>query len=149
VQVVAGLQERNEQLALKSAQLSEADYESIRSEFETRLAAAERKVYALTKERDALRKGAEKLADYGALIKEKDDIIKQVCVEQGGTTEGARKDPGGNPVMLRGWRQPAQPEHAIPLPPAAAYLWYTFQSTAARLSALWRCCGADLPALPA
>lgn len=35
-------------------------------------------VYALTKERDALRKGAEKLADYSALIKEKDDIIKQV-----------------------------------------------------------------------
>lgn len=35
-------------------------------------------VYAVSKERDALRKGAEKLADYGALIKEKDDIIKQV-----------------------------------------------------------------------
>lgn len=43
-QVVAGLQERNEELALKSAKLSEADYESIRAEFEQRLAAAERKV---------------------------------------------------------------------------------------------------------
>jgi hypothetical protein len=37
-------------------------------------------VYALTKERDALRKGSEKIADYSALIKEKDGIIKQVCV---------------------------------------------------------------------
>ncbi|KAG2489635.1 hypothetical protein HYH03_011914 [Edaphochlamys debaryana] len=80
-QVVSGLQSRNEQLALKSAQLSEADFETVRGEFEQRLAAAERKVYALTKERDALRKGAEKLADYSALIKEKDDIIKQVMDE--------------------------------------------------------------------
>jgi hypothetical protein len=36
-------------------------------------------VYALTKERDALKRGTEKLADYGALLKEKDEIIKQVC----------------------------------------------------------------------
>ncbi|GLI69265.1 hypothetical protein VaNZ11_013798, partial [Volvox africanus] len=80
-QVVAGLQTRNEELALRTAGLSEADFEAVRSEFEQRLAAAERKVYALTKERDALRKGAEKLADYGALVKEKDDIIKQVMDE--------------------------------------------------------------------
>ncbi|GIL86742.1 hypothetical protein Vretifemale_14987, partial [Volvox reticuliferus] len=80
-QVVAGLQTRNEELALRSAGLSEADFEAVRTEFEQRLAAAERKVYALTKERDALRKGAEKLADYGALVKEKDDIIKQVMDE--------------------------------------------------------------------
>jgi predicted ATP-dependent protease len=32
----------------------------------------------LTKERDALKRGTEKLADYGALLKEKDEIIKQV-----------------------------------------------------------------------
>lgn len=38
-------------------------------------------MYALTKERDALKKGSEKLADYGALIKEKDGIIKQVMEE--------------------------------------------------------------------
>ena len=43
-QVVAGLQTRNEELAMKSANLSEADFESVRSEFESRLAAAERKV---------------------------------------------------------------------------------------------------------
>lgn len=35
-------------------------------------------VYALTKERDALKRGNEKLSDYNALLKEKDDIIKQV-----------------------------------------------------------------------
>ncbi|EFJ48636.1 hypothetical protein VOLCADRAFT_90809 [Volvox carteri f. nagariensis] len=80
-QVVSGLQTRNEELALRSAGLSEADFEAVRTEFEQRLAAAERKVYALTKERDALRKGSEKLADYGALVKEKDDIIKQVMDE--------------------------------------------------------------------
>lgn len=38
-------------------------------------------VYALTKERDALKRGTEKLADYGALLKEKDEIIKQVGPE--------------------------------------------------------------------
>lgn len=37
-------------------------------------------MYALTKERDALRKGSEKIADYSALIKEKDGIIKQVRI---------------------------------------------------------------------
>lgn len=35
-------------------------------------------VYALTKERDALKRGNEKLGDYGNLIREKDEIIKQV-----------------------------------------------------------------------
>ncbi|KXZ57009.1 hypothetical protein GPECTOR_1g911 [Gonium pectorale] len=86
--VVTGLTSRNEQLAMQASKLSEADFEAARTEFETarsefesRLAAAERKVYALTKERDALRKGSEKLSEYGALIKEKDDIIKQVMDE--------------------------------------------------------------------
>ncbi len=37
-----------------------------------------RQVYALSKERDALKRGTEKLADYGALLKEKDGIIRQV-----------------------------------------------------------------------
>lgn len=37
-------------------------------------------VYALTKERDALKRGNEKLADYSSLLKEKDGIIKQVCL---------------------------------------------------------------------
>lgn len=38
-------------------------------------------MYALTKERDALKKGSEKLSEYSALIKEKDAIIKQVMEE--------------------------------------------------------------------
>ncbi|KAG1674585.1 hypothetical protein FOA52_001834 [Chlamydomonas sp. UWO 241] len=79
--LVASLTERNEELALRSSKISEQDFEEVRSEFETRLGAAERKVYALTKERDALRKGSEKLADYSATIKERDGVIKQVMAE--------------------------------------------------------------------
>ncbi len=50
----------------------------MRVEFESRLGAAERKVYALTKERDALRRGADKLNSVNDLVKEKDAIIQQV-----------------------------------------------------------------------
>lgn len=50
----------------------------MRAEFESRLGAAERKVYALTKERDALRRGADKLNSVNDLVKEKDAIIQQV-----------------------------------------------------------------------
>lgn len=35
-------------------------------------------VYALSKERDALKRGNEMLGDYGNQLREKDDIIKQV-----------------------------------------------------------------------
>ena len=49
----------------------------MRAEFEARLGAADRKVYALTKERDALRRGADKLVSANDLIKEKDAIIQQ------------------------------------------------------------------------
>ena len=44
VQVVAQMQEKNEELALKSARISEQDLEEMRTEFETRLGTAERKV---------------------------------------------------------------------------------------------------------
>jgi len=44
IQVVAQLQVKNEELALRTARISEQDFEEIRSEFEQRLAAAERKV---------------------------------------------------------------------------------------------------------
>ena len=36
-------------------------------------------VYALTKERDALRRGSDKLNSINELLKEKDNIIAQVC----------------------------------------------------------------------
>ncbi len=51
--------------------------EAVRAEFEARLGAADRKVYALTKERDALRRGADKLNSANDLVKEKDAIIQQ------------------------------------------------------------------------
>ena len=72
------VQARNEELARKSAAISEEDLEAMRGEFEARLGAAERKVYALTKERDALRRGADKLNSANDLVKEKDAIIQQV-----------------------------------------------------------------------
>ena len=86
-QVTAGLsgselcrtarQARNEELARKAAAVSEEDMDAVRAECEARLGAAERKVYALTKERDALRRGAERLTGVSDLVREKDDIIKQ------------------------------------------------------------------------
>lgn len=57
--------------------VSEVDLDAARAEFEARLAASERKVYALSKERDALRRGNEKLATVTDLLKEKDAIISQ------------------------------------------------------------------------
>ena len=51
--------------------------EAVRAEFEARLAAADRKVYALSTERDALRRGNEKLGTVTDLLKEKDAIISQ------------------------------------------------------------------------
>ena len=70
-------QRKNEELAQRASAVSEADLETARQEFETRLAAADRKVYALSKERDALRRGNEKLGAVQDLLKEKDDMITQ------------------------------------------------------------------------
>lgn len=72
------MQARNEELARRTAAISEQDFESMRSEFQARLETAERKVYALTKERDALRRGTDKLSSANDLLKEKDSIIQQV-----------------------------------------------------------------------
>ena len=74
------MQARNEELARKSAAVSEQDLEAMRAEFHARMEAAERKVYALTKEREALRRGTDKLSSANDLLKEKDAIIQQVGV---------------------------------------------------------------------
>ena len=71
-------QERNEELARKSAKASEEDIKTLTDEFEARIGASERKVYALTKERDMLKRGQEKLTSATDLVKEKDNIIAQV-----------------------------------------------------------------------
>ena len=53
-------------------------------------------VYALSKERDALRRGADKLSSTSELLKEKDDIIKQVFQSLlQGQAEGGRGGGGG------------------------------------------------------
>ncbi len=71
-------QGRNEELARKAAKTSEEDIKTLTDEYEARLGAAERKVYALTKERDMLKRGQEKLTSATDLVKEKDSIIAQV-----------------------------------------------------------------------
>jgi len=55
---------------------------------------ARAQVYALTKERDALRRGAERLTGVGDLVREKDEIIKQARAAP------ARAAPGGAPPRL-------------------------------------------------
>ena len=72
------LQARNEELARKASKTSEEDVKLLTDEFEARVGAAERKVYALSKERDMLRRNAEKLNSATDLVKEKDNIIAQV-----------------------------------------------------------------------
>ncbi|XP_052181341.1 golgin candidate 5 isoform X1 [Diospyros lotus] len=60
---------------------SESEIESLREEYHQRVAALERKVYALTRERDTLRREQSKKSDAAALLKEKDEIINQVMAE--------------------------------------------------------------------
>ncbi|XP_021652730.2 golgin candidate 5 isoform X2 [Hevea brasiliensis] len=60
---------------------NDAEIESLREEYHQRVATLERKVYALTKERDALRREQNKKSDAAALLKEKDEIITQVMAE--------------------------------------------------------------------
>lgn len=60
---------------------NEAEMESLREECHQRVSTLERKVYALTRERDTLRREQNKRSDATALLKEKDDIISQVMAE--------------------------------------------------------------------
>ncbi|EYU21470.1 hypothetical protein MIMGU_mgv1a000723mg [Erythranthe guttata] len=60
---------------------NEAEIESLREEYHQRVAAIERKVYTLTKERDTLRREQNKRTDAAALLKDKDEIITQVMAE--------------------------------------------------------------------
>eukprot|EP00267_Zea_mays_P045627 XP_020397941.1 golgin candidate 5 isoform X3 [Zea mays] len=82
---IARLINENEQLKstiddLKSKS-SEAEMDSLKDEYHQRVATLERKVYALTKERDTLRREQNKKSDAAALLKEKDEIINQVMAE--------------------------------------------------------------------
>ncbi len=52
---------------------------------------AHAQVYALTKERDALRRGAERLTGVGDLVREKDEIIKQARPAPARTAPAARR----------------------------------------------------------
>ncbi|RLN27580.1 golgin candidate 5 [Panicum miliaceum] len=79
---IARLMNENEQLKstiddLKSKS-SEAELDALKDEYHQRVATLERKVYALTKERDTLRREQNKKSDAAALLKEKDEIINQI-----------------------------------------------------------------------
>ncbi|CAI5989200.1 unnamed protein product [Closterium sp. NIES-64] len=65
----------------KAKKNNDAELEALREEYQHRLGAAERKVYALTKERDMLRREQSRKADTSTLLKEKDEIIRQVMAE--------------------------------------------------------------------
>ncbi|KAJ6823139.1 putative golgin candidate 5 isoform X1 [Iris pallida] len=60
---------------------TDAEIDALRDEYHQRVAALERKVYALTRERDTLRREHNKKSDAAALLKEKDEIICQVMAE--------------------------------------------------------------------
>ncbi|XP_022947604.1 golgin candidate 5-like isoform X2 [Cucurbita moschata] len=60
---------------------SDVEIESLREEYHQRVSTLERKVYALTKERDTLRREQNKKSDAASLLKEKDEIINQVMAE--------------------------------------------------------------------
>ncbi|KAA3489285.1 golgin candidate 5-like [Gossypium australe] len=82
---IAKLMNENEQLKAVIEDLktksNEAEMESLQEEYHQKVSTLERKVYALTKERDTLRREQNKKSDAAALLKEKDEIIKQVMAE--------------------------------------------------------------------
>ncbi|XP_022714995.1 golgin candidate 5-like isoform X1 [Durio zibethinus] len=82
---IAKLMNENEQLKAVIQDLkrksNEAEIESLREGYHQRVSTLERKVYALTKERDTLRREQNKKSDAAALLKEKDEIINQVMAE--------------------------------------------------------------------
>nr|KJB68686.1 hypothetical protein B456_011G0741002 [Gossypium raimondii] len=82
---ISKLMNENEQLKAVIEDLkkksNEAEMESLREEYHQRVSTLERKVYALTKERDTLRREQNKKSDAAALLKEKDEIINQVMAE--------------------------------------------------------------------
>lgn len=82
---IAKMMNENEQLKVVIEDLkrksNDAEIESLREEYHQRVSSLERKVYALTKERDTLRREQSKKSDAAALLKEKDEIINQVMAE--------------------------------------------------------------------
>ncbi|KAM0880958.1 hypothetical protein ACQ4PT_033237 [Festuca glaucescens] len=82
---IARLMNENEQLKSTIDELKgksvEAEMDALKDEYHQRVATLERKVYALTKERDTLRREQNKKSDAAALLKEKDEIITQVMAE--------------------------------------------------------------------
>ncbi|XP_008789324.2 golgin candidate 5 isoform X2 [Phoenix dactylifera] len=82
---IARLMNENEQLKSTIDDLkrksTEAEIDALREEYHQRVASLERKVYALTRERDTLRREHSRKSDAAALLKEKDEIINQVMAE--------------------------------------------------------------------
>ncbi|MQL81211.1 hypothetical protein Taro_013663 [Colocasia esculenta] len=79
---IAKLMNENEQLKSTIEDLkrkgAESETDALREEYHQRVASLERKVYALTRERDTLRREQNKKSDAAALLKEKDEIISQI-----------------------------------------------------------------------
>ena len=73
------LEQRVKELSSEPGGAAEA--EAMRAEFQERLAAAERKVYALTKERDVLKREADRQGTASDALKEKEVLVEQVMAE--------------------------------------------------------------------
>ncbi|XP_042417236.1 golgin candidate 5-like isoform X2 [Zingiber officinale] len=82
---IAKLMNENEQLKSVIEDLKrkskEDEIDALRDEYHQKVSSLERKVYALTRERDTLRREQSKKNDAAALLKEKDEIISQVMAE--------------------------------------------------------------------
>ncbi|XP_058112212.1 golgin candidate 5 [Magnolia sinica] len=81
---IAKLMNENERLKSTIDDLkrnADSETDALREEYHQRVASLERKVYALTKERDTLRREQSRKSDAAALLKEKDEIINQVMAE--------------------------------------------------------------------
>lgn len=75
------LQDQNASLESRCNAAGGEGHDSVREEAAQRVATAERMVQALSKERDALKRGSQKLTSATDLLKTKDDIITQVMAE--------------------------------------------------------------------
>ncbi|XP_020106216.1 golgin candidate 5 [Ananas comosus] len=82
---IAKLMNENEQLKSVIEDLKrksmDSEIDALKEEYHLRVSSLERKVYALTRERDTLRREQSKKSDAAALLKEKDEIINQVMAE--------------------------------------------------------------------
>lgn len=92
----------NKKLESLSSRLAESDEAlEAKKQLQSKIEAAERKIYALTKERDVLKRQNDGVGSTNSLLKEKDNMIKQV-MEEG---EALSKKQAENEQVIKKLRQ--------------------------------------------